>query len=226
VLHYAAGAAELRAGELCLVDAGCELDGYASDITRTFPADGRFTGPQRELYDIVLAAQAAAVAATRPGERQRAAHDAAVRVLAQGMLDTGLLDRQAHGGVDDVVASAAYRQFYMHGTGHWLGRDVHDVGEYLALDEEPVEQADGLGNTVVKKPSRVLQPGMVVTLEPGLYVRPAAGVPAQYWNIGIRIEDDAVITPGGCELISRGAPVTAGEIEALMAEAAEVSPVR
>jgi Xaa-Pro aminopeptidase len=223
VLHYAAGGAELRAGELCLVDAGCELDGYASDITRTFPADGRFTGPQRELYEIVLAAQVAAVAATRPGARQRAAHDAAVRVLAQGMLDTGLLDRSAHGGVDDVVASAAYRQFYMHGTGHWLGRDVHDVGEYLALDEDPVEQPDGLGNTVVKKPSRVLQPGMVVTLEPGLYVRPAEGVPAPYWNIGIRIEDDAVITSGGCELISRGAPVTAGEIEALMAEAAEVS---
>ena len=219
VLHYAAGNTELQAGELCLIDAGCELDGYASDITRTFPANGRFTGPQRTLYDIVLAAQDAAVAATHPGARQRDAHDAAVRVLSQGMLDTGLLSQDLHGNVDDIIASAAYRQFYMHGTGHWLGRDVHDVGEYLALEEAPVEQPDGLGNTVVKKPSRMLQPGMVVTVEPGLYVRPAEHVPEHYWNIGIRIEDDAVITPTGCELISRGVPVRADEIEALMAEA-------
>ncbi len=216
VLHYAAGDAELRAGELCLIDAGCELDGYASDITRTFPANGRFSGVQRELYEIVLAAQEAAVAATHPGARQRDAHQAAVRVLTQGMLDTGLLDRQRHGDLDAALASAAYRQFYMHGTGHWLGRDVHDVGEYLALDEAPLEQPDGQGNTVVRKPSRVLQPGMVVTLEPGLYVRPAEGVPERFWHIGIRIEDDAIITPGGCELISRQVPVTVAEIEALM----------
>jgi len=224
VLHHTAGGTELRAGELCLVDAGCEFDGYASDITRTFPADGRFNGPQRELYDIVLAAQEAAVAATRPGQRQRAAHDAAVRVLSQGLLDTGLLDRSTHGLVDDVVASAAYRTFYMHGTGHWLGRDVHDVGDYLALDEAPVEQPDGMGRTVVRKPSRVLRPGMVVTLEPGLYVRPGPGVPAPYWNIGIRIEDDAVVTETGCELISRDVPVQARDIEALMAEAAASEP--
>ena len=133
----------LRAGELCLIDAGCELDGYASDITRTFPADGRFTPAQRELYEIVEAAQRAAIAATRPGARQRDAHDAAVRVLAQGMLDTGLLDRGKVGDLDAVIESAAYRAFYMHGTGHWLGRDVHDVGDYLALDEAPVEQPDG-----------------------------------------------------------------------------------
>jgi Xaa-Pro aminopeptidase len=216
VLHYAAGDAELRAGELCLIDAGCELDGYASDITRTFPADGRFSAAQRELYDIVLAAQAAAIEVTRPGLRQNNAHHAAVRVLTQGMLDTGLLDRRQYGDADAAIASGAYRQFYMHGTGHWLGRDVHDVGEYLALDEAPVEQPDGQGNNVIKKPSRLLQPGMVVTLEPGLYIRPAEGVPEHFWNIGIRIEDDAVITPTGCELISRDVPVTAVEIEALM----------
>ena len=217
VLHYAASDAPLKAGELCLIDAGCELDGYASDITRTFPADGRFSAAQRELYDIVFAAQEAATAATRPGARQRDAHDAAVRVLAQGMLDTGLLSRDTHGQLDDVIASAAYRQFYMHGTGHWLGRDVHDVGEYLALDEAAFDQPDGLGGRVVKQPARVLQPGMVVTLEPGLYVRPAEGVPEKYWNIGIRIEDDAVVTTSGCELISRGVPVKADEIEAWMA---------
>ncbi len=216
VLHYAAGATELRAGELCLIDAGCELDGYASDVTRTFPANGRFTPAQRELYDIVHAAQEAAVLATRPGARQLDAHHAAVRVLALGMLDSGLLDRAVAGDVDSVIESAAYRQFYMHGTGHWLGRDVHDVGEYLSLDEAPVEQPDGAGGTVLKKPSRLLQAGMVVTIEPGLYVRPAEGVPERFWNIGIRIEDDAVVTAEGCELISRGVPAAAAEIESLM----------
>jgi Xaa-Pro aminopeptidase len=216
VLHYAAGDAELKPGELCLIDAGCEFNGYASDITRTFPATGRFTPAQRALYDIVVAAQEAAIEATRPGRRQRDAHHAAVRVLAQGMLDVGLLNRNVAGDVDAVIESAAYRQFYMHGTGHWLGRDVHDVGEYLSLDEEPVEQPDGTGGKVVKKPSRVLEPGMVVTLEPGLYVRPALGVPERFWHIGIRIEDDAVVTASGCELISRGVPVKADDIEALM----------
>ena len=218
VLHHPAGAAELRPDELCLVDAGCELDGYASDITRTFPASGRFSSPQRELYEVVLAAQQAAIEVTRPGHRQRDAHHVAVRVLTQGMLDLGLLSRDRHGDVDDIVASAAYRQFYMHGTGHWLGRDVHDVGEYLSLEEDPFEQPDGYGGTLVKRPSRVLCPGMVVTLEPGLYVRPAADVPERYWNLGIRIEDDAVVTDSarGCELISRDAPVDPLEIEAWM----------
>jgi Xaa-Pro aminopeptidase len=216
VLHHSAGGTLLQRDALCLIDAGCELDGYASDVTRTFPASGRFSAAQRELYDIVLAAQEAAVACTRPGARKIDGHDAAVRVLAQGMLDTGLLQGDRVGSVDDVIASAAYRQFYMHGTGHWLGRDVHDVGEYLALDEAPVEQPDGQGGRVIKRPSRMLQPGMVLTIEPGLYVRPAEGVPERYWNIGIRIEDDAVVTAQGCELISRGAPVAALEIEALM----------
>jgi Xaa-Pro aminopeptidase len=216
VLHYAAADALLRRGELCLIDAGCEFDGYASDVTRTFPADGRFTTPQRELYELVVQAQVAAVAATRPGARQRDAHKAAVAVLAQGMLDLGLLDRNRVGDVDNVIRTAAYRQFYMHGTGHWIGRDVHDVGEYLSLGEQPFEHADGKGGTIVKKPSRILEPGMAVTIEPGIYVRPAEGVPQRYWNIGIRIEDDAVITADGCELISRDVPVEAAEIEALM----------
>jgi Xaa-Pro aminopeptidase len=216
VLHYAAGDAPLRAGELCLIDAGCELDGYASDVTRTFPATGRFSAPQRVLYEIVMAAQASAAAATRPGARQRDAHDAAVRTLSEGMLDCGLLDAAKVGDVDAVIETAAYRQFYMHGTGHWIGRDVHDVGEYLSLGEAPVDQADGLGGRVIKKPSRILQPGMAVTLEPGLYVRPAEGVDSRFWNIGVRIEDDAVVTPTGCELISRGVPVAPDEIEALM----------
>jgi Xaa-Pro aminopeptidase len=216
VLHYAASDARLRPGELCLIDAGCELDGYASDVTRTFPADGRFSPAQRALYEVVLEAQKAAVAVTRPGARQRDAHKAAVRVLAQGMLDLGLLDASKVGDLDNVIRTAAYRQFYMHGTGHWIGRDVHDVGEYLSLGEAPSEHPDGMGGTIVKKPSRVLQPGMAVTLEPGIYVRPAEGVPEKYWNIGIRIEDDAIVTTDGCELISRGVPVEAGEIEALM----------
>ncbi len=216
ILHHAAGATPLKAGQLCLIDAGCELDGYASDVTRTFPADGRFSSAQRELYDLVEAAQAAAVAATRPGARVRDAHAAAVRVLSQGMLDTGLLDRNQAGDIDAVIESAAYRRFFMHGTGHWLGRDVHDVGDYQSAHEAPVEQPDWLGGKVVKRPSRKLEPGMVVTIEPGLYVRPADGVPERYWNIGIRIEDDAVVTADGCELISRGAPVAAAEIEALM----------
>ncbi len=216
ILHYEAGNTPLRRGELCLVDAGCELDGYASDVTRTFPADGRFTPAQRELYEIVQAAQQAAADATRPGARQRDAHHAAVRALSQGMLDCGLLDTNAVGSLEDVVSSAAYRRFYMHGTGHWLGRDVHDVGEYLSLDEPPCEQPDFMGGTVVKKPSRRLVPGMVVTLEPGLYVRPGEGVPERFWHIGIRIEDDAIVTDHGCEFISRDVPVSPDEIEALM----------
>lgn len=221
VLHYVAGDATqgdalLKPGELCLIDAGCEFGGYASDITRTFPADGRFSGPQRALYELVLAAQVAAAEATRPGARQRDAHHAAVRVLAQGLLDLGLLSREHHGDVDAVIDSAAYRSFYMHGTGHWLGRDVHDAGDYLARDEPPVDQPDGLGGRCVRPPSRRLEPGMVVTLEPGLYVRPAPGVDERWWNIGIRIEDDAVVTATGCELISREVPVAPAEIEALM----------
>jgi Xaa-Pro aminopeptidase len=216
VLHYRAGDAELKDGDLCLIDAGCELDGYASDITRTFPANGKFTPAQRTLYDIVLAAQDAAVKVTKPGKRFMDPHDAATRVLAQGMLDTGLLTKNKHGKVDDVLASGAYRQFYMHRTGHWMGMDVHDCGDYTEPGSKLREERDALGQTVMRKPSRILRPGMVTTIEPGIYVRPAKGVPKEFWNIGIRIEDDALVTTGGCELLTRGVPVKADEIEALM----------
>jgi Xaa-Pro aminopeptidase len=219
VLHYRADAAPVRAGELVLIDAGCELDGYASDITRTFPANGTFTGPQRALYDLVLASQEAAVAATRAGARFTDPHDASVKVLAQGMLDVGLLDRNKVGHVDDVIAQRAYFRFYMHRTGHWLGMDVHDCGSYVEPTEVGTvnERKDPLsGETIKDRPSRILRPGMVLTIEPGLYVRPAADVPAQFHDIGIRIEDDAIVTAAGCELISRGVPVKADEIEALM----------
>ena len=218
ILHYAAGDAVLRDGELCLIDAGCEYGSYASDITRTFPVSGRFSGEQRALYDLVLASQEAALALTRPGVRKMDSHWAAVRVLSQGMLDLGLLKRDVVGGLDDVIDKAHYRRFYMHGTGHWLGLDVHDAGEYLSLDEAPVDQPDGMGSTVLKKPSRRLQPGMVVTVEPGLYVRPGEDIDERWWNIGIRIEDDALVTAEGCELLSRGVPVRADDIEALMRE--------
>ncbi len=220
VLHYRADVAPVRDGELVLIDAGCELDGYASDVTRTFPANGRFTGPQRALYDLVLASQEAAVAVTKPGARFTDPHEASVKVLAQGMLDLGLLDRSKVGGLQDVIDSRAYFQFYMHRTGHWLGMDVHDCGSYVEPGEvgQVSERKDPVsGETIQNRPSRVLRPGMVLTIEPGIYVRPAAGVPPQFHDIGIRIEDDAIVTEGGCELISRGVPVKADEIEALMA---------
>ena len=219
VLHYRADAAPVRKGELVLIDAGCELDGYASDITRTFPADGQFTGAQRALYDLVLASQDAAVAATKPGARFVDPHEATVKVLAQGMLDLGLLDKNKVGGLDDVIEKRAYFQFYMHRTGHWLGMDVHDCGSYVEPSQvgEVSERRDPLSNEVIKnRPSRILKAGMVLTIEPGIYVRPAEGVPEQFHHIGIRIEDDAVVTDSGCELITRGVPVKADEIEALM----------
>jgi len=219
VLHYRADAAPVRDGELVLIDAGCELDGYASDITRTFPANGRFTGPQRALYDLVLASQDAAVAATRAGQRFTDPHEATVRVLSQGMLDLGLLDADKVGGVDDVIEKRAYFAYYMHRTGHWLGMDVHDCGSYIEPTQvgEVSERRDPLSNELIQnRPSRILHPGMVLTIEPGIYVRAAEGVPEQFHNIGIRIEDDAIVTETGCELISRGVPVKADEIEALM----------
>ncbi|MGH8806030.1 MAG: aminopeptidase P N-terminal domain-containing protein, partial [Polaromonas sp.] len=216
ILHYRAGDTELKPGQLCLIDAGCELDGYASDITRTFPADGKFTPAQRTLYDIVRAAQEAAVKVTRPGKRFIDPHEAATRVLVEGMLETGLLAKAKHGKVDDVLESGAYRQFYMHRTGHWMGMDVHDCGDYTEPNGKPREEKDALGQSVMRKPSRILQPGMVLTIEPGIYVRPAKNVPKEFWNIGIRIEDDALVTAKGCELMTRGVPVDADEIEALM----------
>jgi Xaa-Pro aminopeptidase len=209
VLHYRAGNAVLRDGDLVLIDAGCEFDSYASDITRTYPANGVFSGPQKTLYEIVLAAQAAAIAEARPGKTFADGHDAAVRILAQGMLDTGLLDADKVGTLDDVIAKGDFRQFYMHRTGHWIGMDVHDVGAY----REPGGAADGGG---ADKPWRILRPGMALTVEPGIYVRPAPNVPEQFWNIGIRIEDDVLITGNGCEVLSAAAPKTVADIEALM----------
>jgi Xaa-Pro aminopeptidase len=219
VLHYRADAGLVRDGELVLIDAGCELDGYASDITRTFPANGKFTGPQRELYNLVLASQDAAVAATKSGARFTDPHDATVRVLAQGMLDLGLLNKNKVGSLDDVISNRSYFQFYMHRTGHWLGMDVHDCGAYTEPSElgQVSERKDALtGETLINRPARILRLGMVLTIEPGIYVRPADGVPEKFHNIGIRIEDDAIVTETGCELISRGVPVNADAIEALM----------
>ncbi len=204
ILHYSANNAVLNDGDLLLIDAGCELDGYASDITRTWPVNGRFSGPQKALYELVLAAQQAAFDVIRPGSAQSAIHEAAVQVLAQGMLDLRLLDRQQHGGVQDVIADKSYLPFYMHGTSHWLGMDVHDVGAYRDTD------APG-------KPWRALEPGMVLTVEPGIYVRPGPGVPGQFWHTGIRIEDDVLVTPQGHEILST-APRSIAEIEQLMSQ--------
>ena len=203
VLHYNVNNAQSRDGDLVLIDAGCEFDSYASDITRTYPVNGRFSAPQRLLYDLVLEAQAAALAAIRPGAIYTGMHDAALRVLARGMLEHGLLDKAKFGGADDVIAERAHLQFYMHGTGHWLGLDVHDTGTYRDL------RAEG-------KPSRALQPGMTLTVEPGIYVRPAEGVPEQFWNIGIRIEDDVLVTADGYTILSDAAPKQVADIEQTM----------
>jgi Xaa-Pro aminopeptidase len=219
VLHYRADAGLVRAGELVLIDAGCELDGYASDITRTFPANGQFTGPQRTLYELVLASQEAAIGATHAGARFTDPHDATVKVLAQGMLDVGLLDKNKVGTLDDVIEKRAYFQFYMHRTGHWIGMDVHDCGAYTEPSQlgQVSSRTDALtGEEIRNRPARILQPGMALTIEPGIYVRPAPGVPEAFHNIGIRIEDDAIVTDTGCQLLTRDVPVAVSDIEALM----------
>ncbi|MCC2957985.1 aminopeptidase P N-terminal domain-containing protein [Massilia sp. IC2-477] len=203
VLHYNQNNRQCREGELVLVDAGCELDGYASDITRTWPVNGRFSAPQKALYELVLQAQEAAFAAIVPGRPYSGMHEAAVRVLAAGMLDLGLIDRNKYGSPEDAIADKAHLQFYMHGTGHWLGMDVHDVGPYRDM-------------TQLDRPSRPLLAGMALTVEPGIYVRPAEGVPEEYWNIGIRIEDDVIVTADGCRVLSGDAPKGVAEIEQLM----------
>ncbi len=195
-LHYNANNTQLHDGDLLLIDAGCELDGYASDITRTFPVNGKFSPAQKDLYQLVLVAQAAAIEKVAPGQHWNAPHEAALKVLAQGFIDLGL----CQGTVDAVIESGSYRQFYMHRTGHWLGLDVHDAGEYK-------DKQDAW---------RVLKSGMALTIEPGCYVRPADKVPEHFWNIGIRIEDDAIVTPAGCEIITKAAPKTISEIEDLM----------
>jgi Xaa-Pro aminopeptidase len=196
VLHYVFNNARLQDGELLLIDAGCEVDGYASDITRTFPVNGRFSGPQKAIYELVLSAQAAAIAAVRAGMAWNAPHDAALQVLARGFIDLGL----CQGTVDGVLESGDYRRFYMHRTGHWLGLDVHDAGEYKKHDAW-----------------RALEPGMALTVEPGCYVRPAADVPKHFWDIGVRIEDDVIVSGEGCEVITAAAPKSIDDIEALMA---------
>ena len=214
VLHYRASEAPVRAGELVLIDAACELDGYASDITRTFPADGRFTGPQRALYDVVLAAQSAALAAAVEGARFTDPHDVALRVLAQGLLDHGLIARGKVSDVDGVIATGAYKRFYMHRTSHWMGMDVHDCGDYA----EPGEAIDIQPDGSRKRPARILRESMVLTIEPGLYVRAADDVPAAFHGIGIRIEDDIAVRAGGqpCEVLTAAAPKTVADIEAVM----------
>jgi Xaa-Pro aminopeptidase len=206
VLHYSANNALCKEGDLLLIDAGCELNGYAADITRTFPVNGRFTGPQKDCYEVVLAAQQAALDQAMPGRPYNAMHDAAVRVLTQGMLDLGLLNSAKVGSLDDAIEKKAFRQFYMHGTGHWLGMDVHDVGDYRT----------GTAPEGGERAHRLLQPGMVLTVEPGLYVRPAENVPEAFWHIGVRIEDDVFITPTGHENLSQAAPRSVAEIEAIM----------
>lgn len=219
VLHYRADNAPIRDGELVLIDAGCELDGYASDITRSFPANGRFSGPQRALYELVLASQEAAIAATKPGARFTDPHEATVKVLTQGMLDLGLLDRNQVGTLEDAIEHRHYFAHYMHRTSHWIGMDVHDCGSYVEPSEvgQVSERQDPLsGETLQNRPSRILRPGMALTIEPGLYVRPSDHIPREFWNIGIRIEDDAIVTADGCELITRDVPVAANAIEALM----------
>ena len=205
ILHYSANNAQTVEGDLVLIDAGCEFDSYASDITRTFPVSGRFSEAQRVLYELVLRAQDAALRAIVPGRPYSDVHEAALAVLAEGMLDVGLLDRTTWGSVDNVLAERAYTPFYMHGTGHWLGLDVHDTGSYRDL-------------ATAGKPSRPLVPGMALTVEPGIYVRPGPGVPERFWNIGIRIEDDVIVDASGARVLSGSAPKTVLEIETLMAE--------
>ena len=194
VLHYVDNRARLAAGSLLLIDAGCEIDGYASDITRTFPVSGRFSPAQRDVYEIVLAAQAAAIEAVRPGNHWEQPHDAALAVLARGLIDLGL----CRGTPEAVIESGDYKRFYMHRTGHWLGLDVHDVGDY---------KRDGAWRT--------LEPGMTLTVEPGCYIRRADNVPEALWDIGIRIEDDVLVTAGGCDVLTSPAK-TVADIEALV----------
>jgi Xaa-Pro aminopeptidase len=199
ILHYTENSAPLRDGDLVLIDAGAEYDGYASDITRTFPVNGAYSDAQRQIYELVLAAQAAAIAAVRPGNHWNDMHDAAVRVLTEGLVELGILK----GRVRSLIKEQAYFDYYMHRTGHWLGMDVHDVGDYKLEGEW-----------------RTLEPGMVLTVEPGLYFQPRRGLAKKWWNIGVRIEDDVLVTPNGRDVITRDAPKAIDEIESIMARAA------
>ncbi|MES2499390.1 MAG: aminopeptidase P N-terminal domain-containing protein [Pseudomonadota bacterium] len=195
-LHYNANNAQLKQGDLLLIDAGCELDGYASDITRTFPVSGKFSATQRDLYELVLTAQLAAIDVAKAGKHWNAPHEVALNVLVQGFIDFKL----CKGSVEEVLENGSYRQFYMHRTGHWLGLDVHDAGEYK----------DNKGEWAI------LQAGNTLTVEPGCYVRPAENVPEHFWNIGIRIEDDVLITTTGNEVLTHKAIKTVVDIESHM----------
>lgn len=193
VLHYRDNDRQMNDGDLLLIDAGCEYHGYASDITRTFPVNGRFTGPQKAIYELVLAAQIACIDAVRPGAPFHDYHHVAERVLAQGFIDLGLVA----GPLDAALESGSYKQFYMHRAGHWLGMDVHDAGLYQMRGE-----------------STRLVPGMVLTVEPGAYIRPGDNVPQPFWNIGVRIEDDVLVTADGVDNLTAGAPKSIADIEA------------
>ncbi|MBS4095749.1 MAG: aminopeptidase P N-terminal domain-containing protein [Sulfuricella sp.] len=196
-LHYVGNDAPLRDGDLLLIDAGCEVDGYAADITRTFPVNGRFSPAQRDVYQLVLAAQEAAIAEITIGKCWDDPHQAALKVLAQGFIDLKL----CRGSLDEVLEEGHYKRFYMHRTGHWLGRDVHDVGDYKR-----------------DRKWRALEPGMTLTVEPGCYIRPADDVPGHLWHIGIRIEDDVVVTYTGCDVLTAKAPKGVAEIEELLTD--------
>ncbi|HLU61044.1 MAG TPA: Xaa-Pro aminopeptidase [Gammaproteobacteria bacterium] len=197
ILHYVDNDAELAAGDLLLVDAGCEYRNYASDISRTWPVNGKFTPEQRALYEIVLEAQLEAIDKVRAGEHWNAPHEAAVKVITRGLVKLGILE----GRLPQLIRDGAYRRFYMHKTGHWLGLDVHDVGDYKVGEEW-----------------RVLEPGMVMTVEPGIYIAAGMkGVDAKWWNTGIRIEDDVAVTRGAPEVLTAECVKDPGEIEKLMA---------
>jgi len=196
VLHYRDNNRQMQDGDLLLIDAGCEFQGYASDITRTFPVSGRFTSEQRAIYELVLASQLACLDAVRPGAAFHDYHKVAERVLAQGFIDLGLLA----GTLDEAMETGSFKQFYMHRAGHWLGMDVHDAGLYQ-----------------IKGASQRLVPGMVLTVEPGAYIRPAANVPERFWNIGVRIEDDVLVTADGIDNLTVAAPKTVADVEAACA---------
>jgi Xaa-Pro aminopeptidase len=197
ILHYHENNAELKDGDLLLIDAGCEYGFYASDITRTFPVNGRYSPEQRAVYEVVLQAQYAAIAATKPGNHWNDPHDAAVREITQGLIKLGLLK----GKFPALIKEGAYRKFFMHRTGHWLGMDVHDVGDYKVGNEW-----------------RVLEPGMALTVEPGIYIPAGSkGVPKRWWNIGIRIEDDVLVTRDGCEVLTGALVKEPDDVERLMA---------
>lgn len=199
VLHYVSNNKQMQAGELVLIDAGAEYQNYAADITRTFPVNGKFTGEQRAIYEIVLAAQEAALQEIKPGVSWHVAQDVIVKILTQGLLDLGILK----GNLADLIEQQAYFSFYMHRSGHWLGLDVHDVGQYRQNGEW-----------------RMLQPGMVLTVEPGLYLSSFIPDLAEKWHhIGVRIEDDVVVTANGCDILSKDVPKSIADIEALMASA-------